>query len=250
MAEETKSPGLVDASARDLVLRTYFDELRLLQSEMDKRFERQANAFNLFVLVLGALLSGTLVFAGNVAAKGVSPDIYVVLPAVFVFLPWLTTPLAAMYFNDELMIGMTARYVSNDLAPLIDAARSACFTGPAPSFARGTLGGRLQRLQEPLNSAGTLKLKDPRRAVKVRAFLFALPFIIAAVALLVAVEYAPGTTRYVGQVGHEGFGAYLWVTAVGDALLVYYLWLFWQNHRSMESPLAHEGPRSSSAGTA
>lgn len=161
--------------AESLALECLLKEADLLQSEMDKRLERHHQSFYLCMLVVAAAIGGYATSLGDFQKENR-------FLLVLSFFPCLTTPLAAMFFDDELLRAVTDLYTHNHLAPRIrELLRSVGYCDAQNAF-DSTLTSRFAYMRR-LRNERQLRVRLRVRAGTIRRFLFAIPFIVAAAAL-------------------------------------------------------------------
>lgn len=155
----------------------------LFQSEMDKRLERHAQSFYFCTLLLAGVVTG----AATLREKA-SID---VLLSILVFLPFLTTPLAAMFFDDELLRGVSDYHFHHHVVPEIRSLLAD--TGSTgKDIMNGTLTARFAFMREALITEHHVRVGGPRWAANSRRFIFVVPFLFAAAALVFAITDVSG----------------------------------------------------------
>ena len=152
-----------------------FKELELLQSEMDKRLDRHAQSFYFLVLLLAAVITGIGAILGSTTQPIRSIEFICVS---LLFLPWLTTPLAAIFFDDEILRATTDCYVYEKLAPRI---RNLAGEPQYSPLLRQTLRDRFEFLRTELCRVN----HNPRLAADTRRSLFVIPFVAAFLGILI-----------------------------------------------------------------
>jgi len=209
LLHDPEAKGL-DAEAKvRLVLDCYLTEAEALQSEMDKRLERHAHSFYFFVTLLAAVIA----VLANAFRPGASLGPILVALA---FLPWLTTPLAALFFDDELLRALTDCHIHQNLAPNIRDLLLGAGCDARQVF-HSTFISRFKFLREEL------KISSPRIAAKLRPLLFFVPFIAAFTALfLLAASLAMGAPALPGIRPKWGF-AIVTLGWLSDLCLVFML---------------------------
>lgn len=185
-------------------------ELSLLQSEMDKRLERHGYSFYISVTLIAGVIVGVATALSS-SSRSVPPE---TILAALVFLPWLTMPLAGMFFDDEMLRGVTEIHIHTEVAPRIRELLTLAGCDPAKVF-RGTIHGRYILLNQ-------MQIKRPRAAASLRRLLFLIPFIAALGSLVSLLCF---------------YGSHLpgdyWIAVLpgfaGDLLLAFWLRVTWMN---------------------
>jgi hypothetical protein len=182
--------GSVSSEARiRFKLDCLFKQAELLQSEWDGRLARQAQSLYICATLLAAVIGATATAIG--VALSIKADVFnnaiaielISLPLIF--FPWLTTPLAAMFFDDELLMGITEHYLHGKLAVEIRKLLSEKGSAVTNLFDHTLIARFEYRRQLP-----DCKMSQPRVAAYTRLILFLVPFLIALLAFIVFAYYA------------------------------------------------------------
>lgn len=169
-ASQTNQMEIPDPSLR-MKLDVLLNKCSLLQTDMDKRLERQAQSFYFATLLIGAVIGGI----AAVAPKDKGPELPIWL--CFIFLPILTAPLSAMFFDDEIALAAADCHLSQKLDKAVIAVleQAGC---KADDIASVTLAARFETLRA-LQRQGKIKIGNLRRAADTRRLIFAVPFAAA-----------------------------------------------------------------------
>jgi hypothetical protein len=98
------------ADVKDIRLAEY----NSLRSEIIARMNNQTSVFSYFLAALAGVVSGCSVLAQK--------DSFELIPWVILFTPLITTPLAFIFFDNEIMIFGTGGYIYDSLRPQLEAA--------------------------------------------------------------------------------------------------------------------------------
>jgi len=164
-----------------LTLDILLKEMDVFQSEMDKRLDRHAQSFYFCTLLLAGVITGVATFASTRA----SVDFALL---TFICLPFVTTPLAAMFFDDELLRGVTDYHFHQRIAPEI----KSLLGDPevSQSLVRCTLTSRFDYMKNELG------MHRSRVAANTRRFIFIVPFLAAAFSVTAAFSGVNGYFTY------------------------------------------------------
>ncbi len=200
-----------------LKLAVLLKEADMFQSEMDKRLDRHAQSFNFCILLLAGVITGIATFAD----KDIAADFLFVM---LVFLPFLTTPLAAMFFDDELLRGVSDFRFHQEVVPEIrSVVASAGFT--SDDLFRCTLTSRFGYMRRDLN------IQRSRLAATARRFIFLVPFVLAFLSLIGALS---GFNGYFSYHPIRAVTKYICIiVALTDCLLLWLTMNMWSSAQSI-----------------
>jgi TRAP-type C4-dicarboxylate transport system permease small subunit len=192
----------------------YIKELELLQSEMDQRLARQANSFYISATIIAAVIAGIAIILAK--PENSSSPLAINQPWIYVVLlvfPCLIMPLAGLFFDDDMVRGVTVLHIHDRIIPGIRSCLKK-LQGKEPPVFYGTISDRFRFLKR-------LRIPCPRMASHVRRFLFALPFFVAVLSFVGFLINVPSKP------------AQLWFTmlvlAVVDVVLAVLLVWMWLN---------------------
>ena len=154
-------------------LNCFLEEANLLQSETDKRLERHQYSFYSCITLLAGVIGGGATVVGGKA------DLFGPGMVAIASLKYLTTPLAAMFFDDELLPAVTDLHIRCHIVPNIQRL-VATSAQPRPTVFEDTLSARFKFLRDNRRLFGVWR---PRIAANTRRILFAVPSVAAFPAL-------------------------------------------------------------------